>query len=261
MSILSCDAAVSGRLTRIFEAGKVPHAMMIVSDRAIDAAREIAASIVCDKRSFPPCGVCAHCRKNRKEIHPDVLVISGKASIQVDQIREMRLDALVLPNDCDRKVYIINEAQTMTESAQNAFLKILEQPPPGVFFLLAASNRREIIDTIRSRVVEFNLRENRNEVQAGAVIRELFDACLKEDELQVSCLIEQGFAGDRAKAMAFSGEFMAYANRIACCADVRCERAIALYEAARSTLSRLENAGNVGLCAAYFSIQCLEAVS
>ncbi len=261
MSVLTLDHAVSSRLARMFEAGKVPHAMMIVSSQAIDAAKEIAASIVCDKRTFPACGECAHCRKNKKMIHPDVICISGKASIQVDQIREMRLDALVLPNDCDRKVYILEEAQTMTESAQNAFLKILEQPPTGVFFLLAVSNRRGIIDTIRSRVVEITLQENRKDAVVGSAAQELFAACLKKDELQMSGLIDRGFAGDRGKAVAFVMEFIAWMNQIAVRGDVHCEQALALYEAARSTLARLENAGNVGLCAAYFSITCLEAVS
>ena len=260
MSVLSGDAAVSAWLSRAFASGKVPHAMMIVSDQAIDAAREIAASIVCDNRTFPSCGNCVHCRKNRKHIHPDVIEVSGKATIQVDQIREMRLDAMVLPNDCDRKVYIVHQAQTMTESAQNAFLKILEQPPTGVFFLLAATNRREIIDTIRSRVVEINLQEKRYVPQASDVIKDLFDACLKRDEWQISSLIEQGFASDRAKATTFVGEYISYLNQVALCADSHCEQALALYEAARDVLSRLESAANVGLCAAYFSIQCLEAV-
>ena len=259
MSVLAGDAAVSARLTRTFASGKVPHAMMIISDQAIDAAREIAASIVCDNRTFPPCGDCAHCRKNRKHIHPDVIEISGKSTIQVDQIREMRLDAMVLPNDCNRKVYIINQAQTMTESAQNAFLKILEQPPTGVFFLLA-TNRREIIDTIRSRVVEINLQEKRYAPQASEIIKQLFDACMKRDEWQISSLIEQGFASDRAKAMTFVCEYISYLNQVALCMDAQCEQALSLYEVARDVLSRLENAANVGLCAAYFSIQCLEAV-
>ncbi len=258
---MALDYAVSSRLARMFDAGKVPHAMMIVSDQAVDAAKEIAASIVCDKHVFPPCGECAHCRKNKKMIHPDVIVISGKNSIQVDQIREMRLDALVLPNDCDRKVYIVEQAQTMTESAQNAFLKILEQPPSGVFFLLAASNRREIIDTIRSRVVEITLQESRQDATVGSAVQELFVACLKKDEMQVSGLIDRGFAGERSKAVAFVTEFIALMNQTAVRADRHCEQALALYEAARLALSRLENAGNVGLCAAYFSIICLEAVS
>ena len=260
MSVLTEDDAVSRWLGRVFAAGKVPHAMMIVSDQAIDAAREIAASIVCDKRSFPSCGACEHCRKNGKAIHPDVIVVSGKATIQVDQIREMRLDAYVMPNDSDRKVYIINEAQTMTESAQNAFLKILEQPPVGVFFLLVVSNRRGIIDTIRSRVVEITMRESRLVADAGEPVQRLFAACLKKDELQISCLIEQGFAGDRGKAVAFMNEFIGFVNQVALRGDIHCDPAMSLYEVARQVLSRLENAANVGLCAAYFSIQCLEAV-
>lgn len=261
MSVLLEDAAVRARLTRVFASGKVPHAMMIVSDQAIDAAREIAASIVCDNRVFPSCGTCVHCRKNQKQIHPDVIEIVGKASIQVDQIREMRLDAMVLPNDCDRKVYIIAQAHTMTEAAQNAFLKILEQPPSGVFFLLATANRREMIDTIRSRVVEINLQEARQAVSASACVTACFEACVARDERRVCDAIHQGFGNDRAKAVAFTRDFILYLNQIALQGDARCEAALALYEVARGVLSRLENAANVGLCAVYFSIQCLEAVS
>lgn len=261
MAALLLEHAVARRLEKMFAAGKVAHAMMIVSDRAVDVAKEIAASIVCDQHTFPSCGDCPHCRKNIKGIHPDVIHIVGKTSIQVDQIREMRLDALVLPNDCDRKVYIVEQAQIMTEAAQNAFLKILEQPPAGVFFLLAVSNRRGIIDTIRSRVVEITMQEDRKAAVIGSVARELLEACLNKDEMQVSLLIEKGFDGERGKAMAFMAEFIALTNQTAIGGGSVGMQALALYEAACSTLSRLENAGNVGLCAAYFSITCLEAVS
>lgn len=259
MSILQNDKALKGILERMFQSGKVPHAMMLVSGNALEAAKELAASIVCREKMFPACGNCVHCRKAVKDIHPDIIAITGKASIQVDQIREMRLDAHILPNDGDRKVYIIQEAQTMTESAQNAFLKILEQPPTGVYFILAVSDRRGIIDTIRSRVVEFTLKGERKAVSVGELPQVLLAACMERDELTVCATIDRGFANDRGKAQAFILEFIELLNERAIRADGQCEKALALYDVARDVAIRLDNAGNVSLCAAYFSIQCLEA--
>ncbi len=260
MSILHNNKALENILERMFDSGKVPHAMMVVSGQAIAAANEIAAAIVCQENTFPACGTCMHCRKSGKQIHPDIISITGKASIQVDQIREMRLDAHVLPNDGDRKVYIIHEAQTMTESAQNAFLKILEQPPTGVYFILAVSDRRGIIDTIRSRVVEFTLKEDRKQISVGELSQQLLKACLDKDELQVCAAIDRGFGNDRGKAQGFVSEFIELLNEIALRVDDRCERVLALYGVAQDVAIRLENAANVSLCAAHFSIQCLEAV-
>lgn len=260
MSVLENDRGLSNILNRIFTSGKVPHAIMLVAGNAMNVAMEISSSIVCQNKTFPSCGMCVHCRKMAKKIHPDVIIVSGKSSIQVDQIREMRMDAHVLPNDGDRKVYIIQEAQTMTESAQNAFLKILEQPPTGVYFILVVSDRRGIIDTIRSRVVEFTVKEERKKITVGELPQQLLTACIRRDELMVCSIIDQGFAGDRNKALVFLSEYIELLNEKTLCADNNCEKFLALYDVARKVVTRLENAGNVSLCAAHFSIQCLEAV-
>ena len=85
-------------------------------------------------------------------IHPDVALVeraadkSGKLrrEITVDQIRALAVDAAVLPNEADGKVYIFPEADTMNIAAQNAFLKLLEEPPKGVMFLLCAESREKL---------------------------------------------------------------------------------------------------------------------
>ena len=74
---------------------------------------------------------------------------SGKLrrEITVDQIRALAVDAAVLPNEADGKVYIFPEADTMNIAAQNAFLKLLEEPPRGVMFLLCAESREKLLET------------------------------------------------------------------------------------------------------------------
>jgi len=103
-----------------------------------------------------PCLNCEHCRKFLRGIHPDIMYISRlpkKREILVDQIRELKKDIVLLPNESERKVYIINDADTMNISAQNAFLQMLEEPPSYAVFILETSNPTALLPTVRSRCV------------------------------------------------------------------------------------------------------------
>ena len=128
-----------------------------------DRARTLAAELLCESSGPRPCRACRHCRKVFQGpfpgLHPDVTVVerqpnsSGKLrrEIVVDQIRALSVDALVLPNEAERKVYIFPEAETMNPQAQNAFLKLLEEPPARVSFLLCVRNPGALLETVRSR--------------------------------------------------------------------------------------------------------------
>ncbi len=100
-----------------------------------------------------PCRECPACRKVLEGICPDIHVIAreGKASIGVDAVRFLRRDVLMRPNDLDTKIYIIEDAETMTVQAQNALLLTLEEPPPYVLFLLLCNRTDALLETIRSR--------------------------------------------------------------------------------------------------------------
>ena len=143
---------------------KLSHAYIISSPSPSDgltAARELAAKMLCGSDGERPCGVCRDCRKVRNGIHPDVSYISRpedengvkKAEILIGQIREMRASASVLPNEAKGKVYVIEEAETMNERAQNAALKLFEEPPRGVSFILVTANPEKLLITVRSRCV------------------------------------------------------------------------------------------------------------
>jgi hypothetical protein len=80
--------------------------------------------------------------------------LPDKREILVDQIRDLREDAIILPNEADRKVYIIRHADNMNTAAQNAILKLLEEPPSRVCLLLEAENPAALLATVRSRCIE-----------------------------------------------------------------------------------------------------------
>lgn len=150
------------------DAKRLSHAYILSAqspEESLHAAKRIAAAAVCSGVGELPCGLCRSCRKAEAGIHPDIISIGrleddkGKAKreISVEQIRQLSMDACVLPNEAERKVYIIREADTMNLSAQNAALKLLEEPPKGVIFLLCVSNAGKLLPTVRSRCVELVL--------------------------------------------------------------------------------------------------------
>ena len=258
MSGFDNRAGLAERIKKVFETQKIPHAFYLLGADFLSSAKELAAAILCEKKVFPPCGVCAHCVKCKKEIHPDLSVIAtDKAQITVDMIRAMRLDAFVLPNDSERKVYIIAEAAKMNINAQNAFLKILEQPPGGVYFILADSHQRGILPTVLSRVTQITLRQQAENADGEDP---LLTTVLAGETAKTVQAVEKAFANDREKAIRAVDAFMEAAAALAVSGGAGGQRAEALYEAGRKTALLLENAVNVNLCAAQFLIEIREAL-
>ena len=138
------------------------NAYAIISDRPEvrrAEAERIARNAVCSAGGDEACGKCRDCRKSFNGLHPDIINVgpepdkSGKPrkSIVIDQIRDLSTDALIAPNESSEKVYIIEPADTMNIPAQNAALKLLEDPPAHVHFILCAANAELLLPTVRSR--------------------------------------------------------------------------------------------------------------
>lgn len=146
-------------------AERLSHAYIISApdmNDAFSAATRISAAAVCMRGHDVPCGECRACRKAFEHIHPDITVIEKfvddkgqqKNIISVDQVRDISVDAYILPNEAERKVYIIKDADAMNPQAQNAALKLFEEPPAGVIFLLCVTNPELMLQTVRSRCAD-----------------------------------------------------------------------------------------------------------
>ncbi len=123
-------------------------------------ARLTALAIACQSQGERPCLACETCRKIAADISPDVMtfgVPKDRRSIGVDAVRQIRESAYIKPNDLSVKIYIIRDADKMTEQAQNALLKLFEEPPHGVYFLLLVSDVTAMLPTVRSRAPEFRM--------------------------------------------------------------------------------------------------------
>lgn len=115
-------------------------------------AIEFAKAIYCLNRDGDSCGECRECRKVEHGNHPDLYRIEPDgASIKIDQIRELQKEFSYKSTSSNTKIYIINEAETMTIQAANSLLKFLEEPVSQVVAILVTENGNALLPTIQSR--------------------------------------------------------------------------------------------------------------
>ena len=149
---------VIDRLSKLMESGRFPHALIIEGEEGIGKktlAKAIACALVC-RGDDKPCGECSQCKKAIAAIHPDIseYIPAGTAnSFHVDTVRNIINDAYVQPNEADYKIYILANAHCMNQNAQNALLKILEEPPKYVVFILTTNSKSALLSTVLSRSV------------------------------------------------------------------------------------------------------------
>ena len=151
------------RLSLAFDEGRFPHA--IILEGSADSGRNSLAGIlakaaVCRSTGEKPCGVCSGCIKAQAGSHPDILLLDGDAdprAFPIDAIRKIRSDAYIKPNEAATKVYVLLGVQNMTEVSQNALLKVFEEPPENVLFLLTTVSASALLPTVRSRAQIFSL--------------------------------------------------------------------------------------------------------
>lgn len=190
------------------------HAYLITpADGAgLEYAQELAQAAVCTDEGEPkPCGRCAGCRKALKGIHPDILWVDrplddkGKAKkeLVVAQSREIIRDAYTLPNEAPGKAYIIQNADAMNASAQNALLKILEEPPSYAHFILLASNPLALLPTVRSRLAAVTLQPGPESDKASDVTVSIFLEALDAGDAALTTFCVSIEKLDRADMEAF----------------------------------------------------------
>ena len=149
-------------LSAAFAAGRLSHCYLLAGPPGSGKhtlALILAAAMECTEGARRPCGVCPQCRKVRDGVHPDVVTVDDPARkiISVELIRKARADVYIKPNEGLRKVYIIPRAMDMNAAAQNALLKIMEEPPDYAAFLLLTDGAQRLLPTIRSRSVLLQL--------------------------------------------------------------------------------------------------------
>lgn len=148
-------------------------------------ARIFAAAVNCEKladfQTNPkqysvPCLQCSSCISFQASHHPDFIEMDAASHTGVDNIRQLLDSAFHMPLSGKKKIYLIDEGHMLSRAAFNAFLKMLEEPPPSVLFILATTELHKIPDTVRSRAFHVLF----NAVRPAVLSKHLRTLCLQE---------------------------------------------------------------------------------
>lgn len=149
------------RLGAAIRAGTLPHAFLLSGPEGsgkTTLAKEISAALNCERRGEVgaplPCHGCNTCRRIFADGFIDVKTMkkpADKATIGVGEVRYFREDMFLSSTESDYKIYIIDDAERLTPNAQNALLKVLEEPPTNVVVFLLSASDDAILTTIKSR--------------------------------------------------------------------------------------------------------------
>jgi len=161
--IVAFQAEVINRLKGVMERGCLGHAYLLVGDEGSSGERlahAFSQTLLCTNLSDGwACGECPSCRKFATSNHPDFfLLASGERYIKIDQIRELKRQSALNPFEGGRRVILLEQAERMNLEATNAFLKLLEEPPPSTIILMATTKPTMLQATIRSRMLRLNLK-------------------------------------------------------------------------------------------------------
>lgn len=159
--VVGQDAIVTALKNQIMT-GHVGHAYLFSGTRGTgktSCAKIFARAVNClDSKEGNPCNMCAHCRAILEETTMDVVEMDAASNRGIDDIRELRETVIYPPAQVRYKVYIIDEAHMITKEGFNALLKMMEEPPAHLIFILATTEPEKIPPTILSRVQRYEFK-------------------------------------------------------------------------------------------------------
>ena len=159
---VSGQMAVTQTLKTQLQSGRMSHAYLFTGSRGTgktSCAKILAKAVNClNPENGNPCNCCTACRSIDDGSCMDVLEIDAASNNGVDNVRDLRDDAIYTPSQVKMRVYIIDEVHMLSISAFNALLKIIEEPPEHLLFILATTELHKVPATILSRCQRFSFR-------------------------------------------------------------------------------------------------------
>ncbi|MDO4531864.1 MAG: DNA polymerase III subunit delta, partial [Bacillota bacterium] len=158
------NASLVNQLKTAAKSGRVSHAYLFIGGAGAGKrliANTFAKALQCEGEGEKPCGHCKSCLSFDHKNHPDIIyfqALEKPPNYRIDDVRKQIMETVDLkPFQYDKKIYIIEKADTLNVQSQNALLKTLEEPPAHAVFLLLAERAEGFLPTILSRVVTMKL--------------------------------------------------------------------------------------------------------
>lgn len=242
---------IKSDLIKSFNTNSVAHSYIFSGQYGIgkkQIATAFAKMILCLNKDKAPCTECKSCLELENDNNPDFNVIKPDGKIKIDQIRRMLEKVYEKPIISDKKVYIIDDAETMTVEAQNCLLKTLEEPPEYIVIILITSNESNLINTIKSRCLKLTFNPlNKDELKK----------CLEGnfDFQNISETMLENFEGSVGKALKVKDKQELYSNIETTLSNLNCNSVIELINNATEIYKGKENINEI---LEYFNIYFLK---
>ncbi len=208
--------AVATTLKNAIKADRVAHAYLFTGTRGVgktSAARILAKALNCEKGPTPtPCDECSMCKDIIRGEDVDVIEIDGASNTGVDDIRELRNNAIYRPARAKHKIYIIDEVHMISTNAFNALLKTLEEPPSHVKFIFATTEPNKVPITIQSRCQRFDFKPIPRDKIAG-LLKEILASEKIEAEEQVIDRVARLANGSMRDALSLIDRLLSLGNK------------------------------------------------
>jgi len=170
--------------------GRIGHAYLFSGPRGVGkttSARLLAMALNCDAApDLRPCGSCESCLLVQRGDHPDVIELDAASNNSVDDVRDLREKVRLAPLRGGRRVWVLDEAHMLSRAAANALLKTLEEPPPGLVFVLATTEPEKLPATVLSRCQHFRFRRLSEQEIAQKLKTIVTEAGVTSDEAALS---------------------------------------------------------------------------
>lgn len=154
---------VAENLKKYLSESETPQSFLLSGPKGsgkTSAARIIARAVNCtDLKAGEPCGKCDSCKEIIKDGSMDVIEMDGASNRRIEDVRNLKDKAYLLPSKLKKKVFIIDEVHMLTKEAFNALLKLIEEPPKHTIFVLCTTDAEKIPDTVLSRLIKVDFRK------------------------------------------------------------------------------------------------------
>jgi DNA polymerase-3 subunit delta' len=209
-------------LRRARQCGEINHAYLFSGPPGSGKktlALLFAQSLNCSGEEEPPCGKCLSCRKISGGHHPDLYIVKPQgASLKIEQLREIKEQLYYFPREGRKKVCLLQDAELLTLPAANSLLKILEEPPGELVFILLSARPWALPGTVLSRCIHFHLKPLTPEKMALLLQKE--HPALLPGEKELIIALARGNPG-KGLEMAAQGEWeKKYAQAFALLKDI-----------------------------------------
>lgn len=200
-------------LTHALSDQRLHHAYLFTGTRGVGKttlARILAKSFNCETGiTATPCGVCSACTEIDSGRFVDLLEVDAATNTKVDEMRQLLENAVYAPTRGRFKVYVIDEVHMLSNSAFNAMLKTLEEPPEHVKFILATTDPQKIPVTVLSRCLQFNLKQMTPQLISGH-LRQILEVEAISAEAGALALLSRSASGSMRDALSLLDQAIAH---------------------------------------------------